>query len=471
MKGTPPEVRFRFLNADGKGPSTMMNIARMYNREMFLRLLVVTLSLVSTHSTATDESELWTQKSAPLVPSYPNHPPLQPGQPEYPPWPEYPPVPETPLVPLFPHPPHTPSPPPRPPPATWPNWPPHPPRSPPKPPPPPAPVHPPPPPKPPPPPPEPADATTSVLFLVVGVTAAVFGSYVAFFKDARETPSAFFRRQMDKIVLGGRDLGGGSSGNTHGAGSNPEWGDSYVVLADHDGGYGGDETHEEIAETRNVISRDEIETRPFFGNFVDAGRTAFNEITSAVSKESSTTVLLHGVDGGDDVMAGGSRNNRTNRSTGADIGRGVRQQNSNDLNDFAASASRNNSRHHLRGASSVGGSYDQNAAYGMAAGVGTMEQGGLIERGLETERNATYSPLLFPPESATLSTPRFYEDDYQPESETESTQSESKHVGGVRFYGHAARQAGRTQTPKQSNVSGDTGPAAREWRDDVVGGL
>ena len=50
-----------------------MNIARMYNREMFLRLLVVTLSLVSTHSTATDESELWTQKSAPLVPSYPNH--------------------------------------------------------------------------------------------------------------------------------------------------------------------------------------------------------------------------------------------------------------------------------------------------------------------------------------------------------------------------------------------------------------
>lgn len=53
-----------------------MNIARMYNRGMFLRLLVVTLSLVSTHSTATDESELWTQKNAPLVPSYPNHPPL-----------------------------------------------------------------------------------------------------------------------------------------------------------------------------------------------------------------------------------------------------------------------------------------------------------------------------------------------------------------------------------------------------------
>lgn len=76
VTGTPPEVRFRFLNADGKGPSTMMNIARMYNRGMFLRLLVVTLSLVSTHSTATDESELWTQKSAPLVPSYPNHPPL-----------------------------------------------------------------------------------------------------------------------------------------------------------------------------------------------------------------------------------------------------------------------------------------------------------------------------------------------------------------------------------------------------------
>lgn len=50
-------------------------------------------------------------------------------------------------------------------------------------------------------------------------------------------------------MLGGRDLGGDSSGNTHGAGSNPEWGDSYVVLADHDGGYGGDETHEEIAET------------------------------------------------------------------------------------------------------------------------------------------------------------------------------------------------------------------------------
>lgn len=298
---------------------------------------------------------------------------------------------------------------------------------------------------------------------------ATFATHFAFFADSDESASAFFRRQIDKIVLGGAGGGGGG-------GDDDDVENEYVALGDgDDGGEDGSRLNTENTHSRSFAG-------VFSSTMLNVGSAIKNAANSIDARSGGS--MLRGVDDveyGEEDAITGARNIQTNRTYN-------RSENTS-LDDFA-NLGTSASKHHLRGASSLQGGFDDlrrgrgsfrhggsqwdtggfqaadpNAAYGMTDGVIGGESGNL-------ETNQVSTSHDYPPDP--VSTPRVYEDDYQAESDAESTRSGTSYFGGVHFYGAAARagrsggtEEQRTNTTERGNIrsiSDEQKPAPRRLR-------